>query len=133
MDLVKEGRIIQERIRSSCQGVSKDYAEIFANLMIQGRVSTALKILTSDLCIGVHKINGDVTNALKQKHPTPLPVLENTLLNGSVSEVLSCYFENINEMVLKASSLAKCAGGWSQLVVVVVVVVIFLYSWIERT
>ena len=40
MDLVKEGRIIQERIRSSCQRVSKDYAKIFANLMMQ--VSSAV-------------------------------------------------------------------------------------------
>ena len=52
MDLVKEGRIIQERIRSSCQRVSKDYAKIFANLMTQGRVSLALEILTSDPCVG---------------------------------------------------------------------------------
>ena len=38
MDLVKEGRIIQERIRSPCQRVSKDYAKIFSNLMMHGRV-----------------------------------------------------------------------------------------------
>ena len=35
MDLVKEGRIIQERIRTSCQQVFKDYAKIFANLIMQ--------------------------------------------------------------------------------------------------
>ena len=78
VDLVKEGRIIQERIRSSCQRVSKDYAKIFTNLMMQGRVSSALKILTYDPC--VHKINDDVINALKQKYPKPLPLLENNLL-----------------------------------------------------
>ena len=86
-DVVK-GRIIQERIRSSCQQVSKDHAKIFANLMMQGRVSSALKILTSDLCVGVHKINDDVKNALKQKHPKPSPILENTLCNVPVNEVL---------------------------------------------
>ena len=53
MDLVKECRIIQERTTSSCQRVSKNYAKIFATLIMQGRVSSALKILTSDLCIGV--------------------------------------------------------------------------------
>ena len=90
MGLVKEGRIIQERIRSSCQRVSKDYAKIFANLIMQGRVSLALKILTSDPCVGVHKINDDVINALKQKHPKPSPIPENTLLNGPVNEVLPC-------------------------------------------
>ena len=44
MDLVQEGKIIQEWIRSSCQQVSKDYPKIFTNLMMQGRVSSALKI-----------------------------------------------------------------------------------------
>ena len=34
MDLVKEGRIIQERIRLYYQRVSKGYAKIFANLMM---------------------------------------------------------------------------------------------------
>ena len=64
MDLVKKGRIIQERVRSSCQRVSKDYAKIFANLTIQGRVSSALKILTYDPCVRVHKINDNAINAL---------------------------------------------------------------------
>ena len=113
VDLVKEGRIIQERIRSSCQRVSKDYAKIFTNLMMRGRVSSALKILTYDPC--VHKINDGVINALKQKYPKTSPLLENNLLKGSVNEVLPCYFDNIDEeIVSRASSLTKGAGGTSQ-------------------
>ena len=116
MDLVKEGRIIQECIRSSCQRESKVYAKIFANLMMQGRFISAPKILTSDSCVGLHKINDDVINALKQKHPKSSPILGNTLLNSPVNEVLPCYFDNIDEdMVSKASSLTKGAGGSSQL------------------
>ena len=112
MDLVKEGRIIQERIRSFCQRVSKECAKIFANLMMQERVSSALKILTSDSFVGVHMIDDDAINALKQKHPKPSPILENTLLNAPVDEVLPCYFDNIDEeMVSKASSLTKGAGA----------------------
>ena len=65
---------------------------------------------------GVHKINDDVINALKEKHLKPLPILENTLLNGPVNEDLPCYFDNIDEEVVsKASSLTKGAGGPSQL------------------
>ena len=112
MDLVKEGTIIQEHIRSSCQRVSKDYAKIFANLMMQSRVSSALKILSSDPCVGIHKINDDVINALRQKHPKPSPIIENTL-NGPVNEVLLCYFDNVDEEMV--SSLTKGAGGPSQL------------------
>ena len=116
MDQIKEGRIIQERIRSSCQRLSKDYAKIFANLMMQGRVSSALEILTSDACVGVHKISDDVINALIQKHPKPSLILENTLLNSPVNEILPYYFDNIDEeMMSKASSLTKGTGGPSQL------------------
>ena len=83
---------------------------------MEGRVSSALKILTSDPCIGVHKISDDVLNALKQKHPKPSPILENTLLNGPVNEFLASYFDNIDEeMVSKVSSLTKGADGPSQL------------------
>ena len=79
MDQIKEGR-------SSCQRLSKDYAKIFANLMMQGRVSSALKILTSDPGVDVHKINDDAINALKQKHPKPSRILKHTLLNGLVNK-----------------------------------------------
>ena len=65
---------------------------------------------------GVHKIIYDVINALKEKHPKPSPILENTLLNGPANEDLPCYFDNIDEEVVsKASSLTKGAGGPSQL------------------
>ena len=116
MDLAMEGRIIQERIRSSSQRVSKDYAKNVANLMMQGTANSTLKNLTSDPCVGARKINGDVINALKQKDPKPSTILENTLLNGPVNEVLASYFDNIDEeMVSKASSLTKGAGDPSQL------------------
>ena len=58
----------------------------------------------------------DVINALKPKYQKPSPILVDTLLNGPVNEVLPCYFDNIDEdMVSKASSLTKGAGGSSQL------------------
>ena len=61
-------------------------------------------------------MNDDVINALKQKHPKLSPILESTLINGSVNEILLCYFENIDkEMISKGSSLTKNAGDPSQL------------------
>ena len=79
--------------------------------MTEGRVIWALKILTSDPCVGVRKINDDVINALKQKHSKQSPILENIVLNRPINEVLPCYFDNIDEeMVPKASSLTKGAA-----------------------
>ena len=83
--------------------------------MMQGRVSSTLKILTSDPRVGgVHNINENFINASKLKHPKPSP--ENTFHNSPVNEVLACYFDNIDEeTVSKASSLTKGAGSLSQL------------------
>ena len=68
--------------------------------MMQGRVSSALKIFTSDPCVCVHKISDNIINSLKYKHPKQSPILENMLPNDTVNEVLSCYFRNIDkEMV----------------------------------
>ena len=69
--------------------------------MMQGRVSSALKIFNSDQCVGAHKISDDVLNALKQKHPKLSPILGNTLLNGSVNEVFPCYFDNMKKWYQK--------------------------------
>ena len=116
LGLEKKGRIIQERIRSSCQPVSKDYIKIFANLMMQVRVSSALRIFTSDPYVSVLKISVNVINALKQKHAKPSPILENILLNCPANKVLPCYFDNNDEeMVSKASSLTNGTGSPSQL------------------
>ena len=103
MDMVKEGRINQERIRSSCKpdDARKSYfsPENFNFWSM----------------FNVHKISDNVINALKQKYPKPSPILDNTLLSSPVNEVLPCYFDNIDlEMVSKASSLTKGAGGPSQ-------------------
>ena len=84
--------------------------------MMQGRVSSTLKILTSGPFLSVHKVSDDVINALKQKHPKPSPILEISLFSRPVNEVLPCYFDNIDEeKVSKASYLTKDADNSSQL------------------
>ena len=83
---------------------------------MQDRVTSTVKILSSEPYVGVHKINDDIIIALKQKHPKTLPILENTLLSGPVNEVLPCYFDNNDEkMVSKTSSVTKGAGSPPQL------------------
>ena len=83
--------------------------------MMKGKVNAALKMLT-DSHIGVHQANEEVLSTLREKHPHPSPITENTLLNGPVNSVLPCYFDSIAEtMIYKAASLTKGAGGPSQL------------------
>ena len=51
-------------------------------------------------------------NDLRNKHPEPEPILENTLLNGPVDKILPCYFDSIDEQtVLKAALNTKGSAG----------------------
>ena len=68
LDLLKEGRLIQERLKSSKSRILKDIGKNFAKLMMKGKVNAALKMLT-DSHIGVHQINEEIFSALREKHP----------------------------------------------------------------
>ena len=50
--------------------------------MFQGKINAALKLLSSESDFGVHQINDDIINELRQKYPDPSPIQENTLLSG---------------------------------------------------
>ena len=65
---------------------------------MQGRVSSVLKILSSDPWVVVGKISYDVINPLKQKNLSP--ILVNTVLNGPVNELLPCSFDNFDKKIL---------------------------------
>ena len=84
--------------------------------MLQGKVQAALKLLTTDYDNGVLKVDNLVLNELKQKHPPPAPIQNNTLLNGPVNKVLDCFFDPIDEqMIEKAARMTRGSGGPSQL------------------
>ena len=78
-NLIKEGRLIQEHLKLSKRCATEDKAKIFAKLMLQDKINSALKML-SDCDTGVHHMNDEVFASLLEKHPDPSPIAENTLL-----------------------------------------------------
>ena len=114
-DIMNEGRTIQKRLIATKQKPKKDFAKIFSNLMLQGKVNAALKMLSQNE-VGVHQTNERIVNELKAKHPQPGVIAKETLYEGPINKVLPSYFDEIDEnMVLKAISLTKGAGGPSQM------------------
>ena len=114
-DLIREGRAIQQKLQISKRNNKRDEAKIFSNLMMQGKINAALKML-SDSDIGVHTMDDNVIKELQNKHPKPAEISDGTLLYGPINKVLPTYFDSINEdMVRKASNLTKGAGGPSQI------------------
>lgn len=102
-------------MRASKKRHKQDTPKTFAKLMMQGKVSAALKILSDDDNQGVLPPTDETIHELKNKHPEPASVQEETLLQGPVPEVHNFYFDNINaDMINKSARQTKDAPGPSK-------------------
>ena len=111
LDLLCEGHTIQERLQNDKSESEREEAKIFSNLIMQGRINAAVKML-SNSNIGIHSVDDKVLKEVQNKHLGPSPIKEGTLLHDPINRVLPSYFDSIDEaMVLKAARLTKAAGG----------------------
>ena len=116
--LLKEGRVIQKRLLITKKLKQSDNARTFANLMFHGKVTAAIRFLSSceEANGGLVEMNEDTFNELKKKHPDPSPVAEETLMFGPVEEVPDSYFDCINEsMIFRAANFTHGACGPSHM------------------
>ena len=111
--LMREIRHIQKSFTSSKKKRSPDdIARSFSKLIMEGKVSAALKLLDKESSTGVLNLTEEVLKDLKMKHPEPAPISENTLLHGPVDKILECYFDGIDEQtVLRAALNTKGSAG----------------------
>ena len=108
LDLLRECRVIQERLKTGARAPAKDCAKSFAKLMFAGKVNAALKLLTEESENGVHKMSEEIRNELLNKHPKPAPILDGSLLHGPVDKLLPSHFDNIDDfMIYKVICLTK--------------------------
>ena len=96
--LLSEGRTIQRRILSSKRRSDTDVSKIFTKLMLQGKVNAAIKYLSENNDCGVLTANNEVVDKLREKHPTPGDIAENSLLNGPLPQTPASYFDNIKRI-----------------------------------
>jgi len=66
-------------------------------LVMEGKVSAAMKFLDKEHSAGVLELDEKVINDLKEKHPQSEPPSEQGLLEGPVRTVPHYYFEPIDE------------------------------------
>ena len=106
IELLKESRLIQKRLQSSRKSKSiDDVSRIFAKLIMEGKISAALKILDSESSSGVLPISDQVLNDLKLKHPNSEPASEECLLFGPLEHIPSYFYESIDEQTVMQSAL----------------------------
>ena len=115
-DLMRENRCIQRKLQQTRKRNSEDTARIFAKLMFQGKVNAALKFLSEENDHGIHELNNEVIETLKDKHPKLAKIHEDILLQGPIDIVTPAYFDSIDESMIKnAARLTKGAAGPSNM------------------
>jgi hypothetical protein len=112
-ELMKEIRRIQKSFTTSRKArPPEDVARSFSKLIMEGKVSAALKLLDKESTTGLLSLSEEVLADLQKKHPPPEPIEENSLLEGPVKRILPCYFDAIDEQtILKAALNTKGSAG----------------------
>ena len=111
--LLTEIRFIQEKfISSTKRRDNEDISKIFAKLVIQGKLSAALKFLDKESNGGVLNLSKEVLNDLHEKHPPAEPIMENSLLYGPIRDIPPSIFEMIDEqLIMKVALQTKGSAG----------------------
>ena len=110
--LLREGRSIQKRILKTKRAKPPDKAKIFAKLVMQGQINSALRYLSEDNCRGVLPLTDDVMRQLHEKHPEAQDAKLGSILFGPVEEVHDSLYQQIDgEMIREAALRTKGSGG----------------------
>ena len=114
--LLREGKAIQRLLQWRPR--SKDeITKIFSRLMLQGKVTAALKFLESEAQAGrILPLSDETLQGLYEKHPPPKDIKPFSLLYGPIDDVPNAYFESIDEeLIQKAAIATHGAAGPSKL------------------
>jgi len=104
--LMKEVEFIQSKLKSSKKAKSvEEISKCFANLVMQGKLSAAIKLLDRESSSGVLPLSPDMLEELKQKHPPAAEIAEESLLHGPLDTYPQCIFDQIDEAMIYASAL----------------------------
>lgn len=111
--LLREGRIIQGRIGKLKRSDPPDRSKVFAKLVLEGQINSALRFLSESSSGGVLALTDEVMTQLKQKHPNPQPAKLGSILFGPIDDEIpeSVYSEINGDMVRQAALRTKGSGG----------------------
>ena len=84
-ELLRSGNMIQKRLVTSRKTKKEDVARRFYNLMFEGKVTAAVRMLCQAENKGVLPFSDETMTLLKKKHPCPTDIRSDTLLNGRQS------------------------------------------------
>ena len=113
--LVREYRAIQSKLLSYSNNFSSsDLAKKFANLVLEGKINAAMRLLDTKNSSGLLSLSDNVVDELKMNHPPAAPADPSTLMAGEIPFIDPVMFENIDEKIItKAALHIKGAAGVS--------------------
>ena len=110
--LIREGRMIQQRIGRSRKIEPPNKAKIFAKLVMEGKINAALGYLSDNDSKGVLPLSDDVMEQLQEKHPEPQEARLGFLLFDPIEDIPDCLYQHIDgEMIRDAALRTKGSGG----------------------
>ncbi|EDO42709.1 predicted protein [Nematostella vectensis] len=113
-ELIREGRTIQRRLVQfhRKKDAPQNTAKLFAKLVMEEQINSALRYLTESDYGGVLSLTDDVMRQLQEKHPNAQPAKLGSLLFGPAEDVHeSIYSEITGGMIREAALRTKGAGG----------------------
>ena len=117
ISLMREAETLQSRLPKPTD--KRDIASIskrFKNLMENGNVNGAIKLLTDNMAGGILSLNDETIETLRQKHPEARETNEDVIMQGPTPTVDPIVYDVIDEsLVLKAAQVTKGGSGPSGL------------------
>ena len=77
--LLHEGRAIQSRIGKGRKSEPQNKAKIFAKLVMEGQINSAMRFLNDDCSGGILSLTDDVMQQLREKHSEAQPAKSRVL------------------------------------------------------
>ena len=104
--------MIQRLMQKSCKKDPRNKAKVFAKLVMEGRINSALRYLSNNDGGGVLPLTDIVMQQLREKHPEAQEAKLGSLLLGPVEDVPDSIYQQINgEMIREAALRTKGSGG----------------------
>ena len=97
--LLRKGRMIQRRIQKSCRNYPPNKAKIFAKLVMEGQINSALRYLSEKGGGGVLPLTDDLLQQFREKHPEAQEAKLGSLLFGPVEDFPDSIYQQINDEI----------------------------------
>lgn len=111
--MLKEVRLIQGKfVNSKKARTFENIFKTFAKLVLQGKLTAAIKLLDSESSSGVLNITAEVLEGLKEKHSEAADIADESLLYGPTNDIPPSVFDLIDEeRIYDAATKTKGSAG----------------------